>query len=95
MPKPMPRAHHSTPSPPAAAIALPARDAGHNRAIPPSGERGCISLWGRSKTRHELFAEHVAGSETWVETHGYARTVHEWSQKPSRPDNPCPPTCPV
>ena len=38
-------------------------------------------------TNHVLLARHVAGSETWVETHGYGRIVHEWSQKPSRPDN--------
>ena len=52
-----------------------------------AGDRGAISLFGRKPKDHELFAEHIARAETWVETQGHGRVVHEWSQKPSRPDN--------
>jgi hypothetical protein len=51
------------------------------------GERGCLSLFGKKGEDHALFAEHVARSETWVETQGMGRVVHEWSQRPTRPDN--------
>jgi len=52
-----------------------------------AGDRGAISLFGRKPKDHELFAEHIARAETWVETQGHGRVVHEWSQRPSRPDN--------
>ena len=52
-----------------------------------AGERGAITLFGKKPKDHELFAEHVAHAETWVETQGHGRVVHEWSQRPSRPDN--------
>ncbi|MGC9455744.1 MAG: terminase gpA endonuclease subunit [Phycisphaerae bacterium] len=60
-----------------------------------AGDRGCISLFGSTSLTaggddgqtHELFAEHVAHSETWVETEGHGRVVHEWSLRPTRPDN--------
>jgi len=52
-----------------------------------AGDRGSISLFGRKPKDHELFAEHIAHAETWVETQGHGRVVHEWSQRPSRPDN--------
>jgi hypothetical protein len=52
-----------------------------------AGDRGSISLFGRKPKDHELFAEHIARAETWVETQGHGRVVHEWSQRPSRPDN--------
>ena len=29
----------------------------------------------------------MAHSETWVETQGHGRTVHEWSLRPAKPDN--------
>jgi hypothetical protein len=51
------------------------------------GERGCISVFGIDANEHELFAEHVAKSETWVEVASLGRVVHEWSQRPMRPDN--------
>ena len=51
------------------------------------GDRGSISLFGRDGRAHALFAEHVAHSETWVETQGLGRTVREWSPRPTRPDN--------
>jgi len=51
------------------------------------GDRGCISLFGREGRNHELFAEQVTGSETWVKVRGLGRIVHEWSPRPTRPDN--------
>jgi len=60
-----------------------------------AGDRGCISLFGSTSTtagkrkggEHDLFTEHVAHSETWVETTALGRMVHEWSPRPTRPDN--------
>jgi hypothetical protein len=51
------------------------------------GECGCISIFGDDAHEHELFAEHVALSETWVEVHALGRLVREWSARPTRPDN--------
>ncbi|MEW6199155.1 MAG: terminase gpA endonuclease subunit [Planctomycetota bacterium] len=52
-----------------------------------AGDRGCIALFGKDGREHELFAEHVAQSETWVEVQGLGRVVREWSPRPTRPDN--------
>ena len=52
-----------------------------------AGDRGSISVFGKKPKDHELFAEHVAHAETWVETEGHGRVVHEWTLRPSRPDN--------
>ncbi len=52
-----------------------------------AGDRGCLSLFGHDGREHELFAQHIAHSETWVETTGLGRVVHEWSPRPNRPDN--------
>jgi hypothetical protein len=35
-----------------------------------AGDRGCISLFGKDARQHELFAEHVARSEKWVDVTG-------------------------
>lgn len=51
------------------------------------GDPGALTLWGRSPATHELFAQHVAASETWTETFGHGRCVHEWRHRPSKPDN--------
>ncbi len=59
----------------------------HRGLATAAGERGCLSLYGKSDKAHELFAAHIAGSETWVETQGQGRTVREWRQRPSAPDN--------
>jgi hypothetical protein len=59
----------------------------HQALATPAGEPGSLSLFGRKPVEHELFAEHVAGSETWVATHGQGRDVHEWRQRPGHPDN--------
>jgi len=59
-----------------------------HRAIgTPDGEPGCLTLFGKSPKDHELIAQHVAAAETWVETYGQGRTVHEWKLRPSKPDN--------
>jgi phage terminase large subunit GpA-like protein len=52
-----------------------------------AGDRGSISVFGKKPRDHELFAEQVAHAETWVETQGHGRVVHEWSLRPARPDN--------
>ncbi len=59
----------------------------HAALAAPQGEHGGMSLFGSRPADHELFAEHVANSETWVATSGRGRTVHEWTSKPGRPDN--------
>jgi len=53
----------------------------------PPGDPGALTLFGREARAHALFAEHVAGSEYWVETQGQGRIVHEWKWRTSRPDN--------
>ena len=53
----------------------------------PAGERGAITIYGKDPRAHELFAEHVGGSETWTATYGQGRSVREWRLRASRPDN--------
>ena len=48
-----------------------------------AGEAGSLTLFG-CEGEHEHFAEHVANSESRVETQGYGRTVREWSLTPTR-----------
>ena len=59
----------------------------HARLATPAGDRGCLTLYGGKPEEHHLFAEHVAGAETWVATEGHGRTLHEWRLKPAKPDN--------
>ncbi len=59
----------------------------HAGLATPAGERGTITLYGKSARPHELFAEHVAGSETWTETYGHGRSAREWRLRVSKPDN--------
>jgi len=59
----------------------------HDRLSSAPGEPGAMTLFGRSASEHALFAEHVAGSETWTLTHGHGRDVREWKPRPTRPDN--------
>ena len=58
----------------------------HERLAVTAGDPGGMTIFGKARD-HELFAEHIAGSETWVETQGLGRTVREWSLKPTKPDN--------
>ena len=50
------------------------------------GDPGAITLYGDRPDEHALFAAHL-DAETWVETEGHGRKVHEWNLKPNRPDN--------
>ena len=54
-------------------------------AIAP-GDVGSLTIFG-SEREHELFAQHIAKSETWVQTEGWGRKVREWSPLPGKPDN--------
>ncbi len=46
-----------------------------------------MTLFGEGSNHHRLFADHIAGAETWVRTEGHGRVVQEWNVRPSRPDN--------
>ena len=66
----------------------------HTALATAAGDAGSLTLFGgatggeRSRTgEHELFAQHIAASETWTTTQGHGRTVHEWTLLPSKPDN--------
>ena len=59
----------------------------HARLATAPGDRGALTLYGTKRTNHALFAQHLAGSETSVLTHGHGRDVREWRLKPLRPDN--------
>ena len=59
----------------------------HARLSVTPGDPGALTLFGHSAADHALFAEHVAGAETWTLTHGHGRDVQEWKLKPARPDN--------
>ncbi len=62
----------------------------HERLQTTIGDRGCLSLYAKyengDKARHALIAEHVT-SEYPVKVTAKERTVTEWKQYPSRPDN--------
>lgn len=59
----------------------------HARLSVAPGDPSALTLFGQSAGDHRLFAEHIAGSETWTLTHGHGRDVQEWKLKPTRPDN--------
>jgi hypothetical protein len=59
----------------------------HDRLVMAAGDRGALSLFGKSASEHRLFADHIAASETWTRTEGHGRQVKEWKVKPSAPDN--------
>jgi hypothetical protein len=50
------------------------------------GDAGCLSLFGRDRHQHRLFAEHLT-AEYRVRTEGRGRTVDEWKLRPDRSDN--------
>lgn len=52
----------------------------------PAGDPGSMTVYG-SPRDHAAFAQHIAASETWTETSGHGRMVHEWTQLPGKPDN--------
>jgi hypothetical protein len=59
----------------------------HDRLVMATGDRGALSLFGKSAAEHRHFADHIAASETWVRTEGHGRQVKEWRLKPAAPDN--------
>ena len=59
----------------------------HDALSAAPGNAGAMTLFGKSATEHALFAEHIAGSESWTLTHGQGRDVKEWRQRPAHPDN--------
>ncbi|MEX2387727.1 MAG: terminase gpA endonuclease subunit [Phycisphaeraceae bacterium] len=59
----------------------------HGRFATAPGDRGSLTLFGKSAAEHRLFADHVAASETWTRTEGHGRLVQEWTIKPGKPDN--------
>ncbi|MDR1493061.1 MAG: phage terminase large subunit family protein [Planctomycetaceae bacterium] len=50
------------------------------------GDAGCLSMFGHEPKRHRLLAEHLT-AEYRVRTMAYSRTVDEWKNRASRPDN--------
>ena len=59
----------------------------HNRLATTPGDPGSLTLWGTKSHPHRMIADHVASAETWTETQGHGRIVHEWTLLPSKPDN--------
>ena len=57
-----------------------------SRLLMAVGDRGCLSLWGRSGETHMLFAEHLT-AEYRVKTEGRGRKVEEWKMRPEAKDN--------
>jgi hypothetical protein len=59
----------------------------HSRLATTPGDSGSLTLFGSKPHEHDLFAEHISGSETYVETTGHGRIVQEWKLLQQRPDN--------
>ena len=57
-----------------------------SRLLESMGDRGSLSLWGRSSEAHMLFAEHLT-AEYRVKTEGRGRRVEEWKLRPEGADN--------
>ena len=57
-----------------------------SRILVSLGDRGSLSLWGRSCEQHMLFAEHLT-AEYRVKTEGRGRRVEEWKMRPEAHDN--------
>ena len=58
----------------------------HARLAVPMGDPGCLSLFGRSPTRHRMLSEHLT-AEYRVKTEGRGRTVDEWKVRVGGSDN--------
>jgi hypothetical protein len=58
----------------------------HTALATAAGDTGSLTIFGQARD-HELFAQHIANSETWTQTQGHGRTLHEWTLLPSKPDN--------
>ena len=57
-----------------------------SRLLESMGDRGSLSLWGRSSEAHMLFAEHLT-AEYRVKTEGRGRRVEERKMRPEGADN--------
>jgi len=57
-----------------------------SRLLTAIGDKGSLSLWGRSSETHMLFAEHLT-AEYRVRTEGRGRRVEEWKMRPEAHDN--------
>ena len=57
-----------------------------SRLLTALGDRGGLSLWGRSSEAHMLVAEHLT-AEYRVRTEGRGRKVEEWKMRPEAKDN--------
>ena len=58
----------------------------HARLAVAIGDIGCMSLFGRDSSRHQLLAEHVT-AEYRVRTEARGRVVDEWKLRAGNPDN--------
>ena len=56
------------------------------RLLTSTGDRGALTLFGRSPADHLLFAEHLT-AEYRVKTEGRGRRVDEWKMRPDSKDN--------
>ena len=56
------------------------------RLLTATGDRGALTLYGRSPADHLLFAEHLT-AEYRVKTEGRGRRVDEWKMRPDAHDN--------
>lgn len=56
------------------------------RLLTTTGDRGALTLFGRSPADHLLFAEHLT-AEYRVKTEGRGRRVDEWKMRPDAKDN--------
>ncbi|MBN2377049.1 MAG: phage terminase large subunit family protein [Sedimentisphaerales bacterium] len=59
----------------------------HERLMMSEAEQGNMTLFGKNKDQHRMFADHIAASETWTKTEGHGRVVHQWETLPGSPDN--------
>jgi phage terminase large subunit GpA-like protein len=50
------------------------------------GDKGSLTLWGKSPMAHQCFAEHLT-AEYRVKTVGLGREVDEWKLRPDKSDN--------
>lgn len=58
----------------------------HTRLGVLKGDKGSLTLWGRSPLAHQCFAEHLT-AEYRVKTVGLGREVDEWKLRPDKSDN--------
>lgn len=58
----------------------------HTRLGVLKGDKGSLTLWGKSPIAHQCFAEHLT-AEFRVKTVGLGREVDEWKLRPEKSDN--------